>query len=263
MTKKSTAAAADTLEDMTSIDMRDELLVKNPKNREAYMRLKSKTPARLGIGKSGARYNTRTMLRIRADLAVAKDAVWTQVDRKVLAPFKLPIVKTKVEDKAQFLLRPDLGRVFDAENIAIMKEKLKQNPDVQIVIGDGLSSTAVEANIGDILPALEQGLKSYGIDPGTPVFVEFCRVGAGDQVAEAVGAKLVVVLIGERPGVASPASLSSYMTYNPKVGMLEAGRTVISNIQKHGTPPAEAGAHIAELVNIMLREKKSGVDLKL
>lgn len=249
--------------DITEIDLRKELLVDHPKNREMYLRLKSRTPARLGIGKAGPRYKTSTMLRIRADLAAARDAVQTMVSSEFIHDLNLPVVRTKVENKEQFLLRPDLGRIFDDENKKIMKERLKQNPDVQIVIGDGLSSTAIEANIPEILPALEQGLKSFGIDPGTPVFVEYARVGAGDFIAETVGAKLVLILIGERPGVASAESMSCYMTYNPKVGMMESGRTVISNIHRHGTPPAEAGAHIAELVNTMLREKKSGVDLVL
>jgi ethanolamine ammonia-lyase small subunit len=257
------AADDNVLDDMTAVNIRNELLVKNPHNREAYMRLKAKTPARLGIGKCGARYNTRTLLRIRADLAVAKDSVWTMVDQQVIAKYNMPIVRTKVEDKAQYLLRPDLGRVFNEENTQIIRSRLNKNPDVQIVIGDGLSSSAVEANIDDILPALEQGLKSNGIDPGTPVFVEFARVASGDFIAQEVGAKLVLVLIGERPGVASPTSLSCYMTYNPHVGVIESCRTVISNIHKNGTPPSEAGAHIAELVKLMLTKKKSGVELEL
>jgi ethanolamine ammonia-lyase small subunit len=203
------------------------------------------------------------MLRIRADLAVAKDSVWTMVDPEKIGKYNLPTVRTKVENKAQYLLRPDLGRVFDEKAAQFIRKTLKSDPDVQIVIGDGLSSSAVEANIDDILPSLLQGLKTYEIDPGTPVFVEYARVGSGDFISEIVNAKLVIVLIGERPGVASPTSLSCYMTYNPRVGINESCRNVISNIHKNGTPPAEAGAHIAELAKIMLEQKKSGVDLKL
>lgn len=257
------AGSPEGLDDITSVDIRQELLVDNPHNKEAYLRLKSRTPARLGIGKSGARYNTHTMLRIRADLAAAKDAVWTMVDPDVPRNHGLPTVRTQVEDKAQFLLRPDLGRIFDEQARQTLRRELKSNVDVQIVIGDGLSSAAIEANIDDIPPALQQGLRTYGIDPGTPVFVEFARVGAGDFVAQEVDAKLVIVLIGERPGVASSTSLSCYMTYAPKIGMKEAGRTVISNIHRQGTPPAEAGAHIAELAKIMLDKQSSGIGLGL
>lgn len=251
------------LPDITEVDIRRELLVENPKDAEMYMHLKSGTPARLGVGKAGPRYKTSTMLRIRADLAAARDAVLTMVSDDLISSLHIPVYQTKAESKSQYLLRPDLGRIFDNETKERMKKELKENPDVQIVIGDGLSSTAIEANIHEILPALKQGLESYGIDPGTPVFVEYSRVGAGDFIAETMGAKLVIILIGERPGVASSESMSCYMTYAPKIGIVESSRTVISNIHRHGTPAAEAGAHIAELANIMLREKKSGVDLTI
>lgn len=251
----------DELVDITEIDLREELLVEEPNNKEAYLRFKKGTPARLGIGKAGARYKTSTMLRIRADLAAAKDAVQTMVSDECVKAMDMPVVRTKAENKATYLLRPDLGRVFDEANTEIIMKELKKNVDVQIVVGDGLSSTAIEANIDEILPAIKQGLEAYGIDAGTPVFVEYSRVGAGDYIAEKVGAKMVLILIGERPGVASSESMSCYLTYAPKVGIMESCRTVISNIHRHGTPAAEAGAHIAELVKIILEKKMSGVEL--
>lgn len=249
------------LMDITQIDLRKELAVEEPKDAEMYLRLKSRTPARLGIGHAGPRYKTATMLRIRADLAAARDAVQTMVSKEFIDSLQIPVFRTKAEDKAQYLLRPDLGRIFDDANKKRMKGELEQNPDVQIVIGDGLSSTAIEANIHEILPALKQGLESYHIKYGTPAFVEYSRVGAGDFIAETIGAKLVIILIGERPGVASSESMSCYMTYAPKIGIVESARTVISNIHRHGTPAVEAGAHIAELADLMLKEQKSGVDL--
>jgi ethanolamine ammonia-lyase small subunit len=185
------------------------------------------------------------------------------VDHAIIEKLGIPIVKTEASDKAQYLLRPDLGRVFDEENTRIIRTKLKKNPDVQIVVGDGLSSKAVEDNIDDIIPALQQGLVTYGLDAGIPIFVEYARVASGDFIAQEVGAKLVIVLIGERPGVASPGSMSCYMTYDPHVGIIESQRTVLSNIHRNGTPPAEAGAHIAELAKIMIEKKKGGVELGL
>lgn len=247
--------------DITEVDLKKRIDIDEPANREMYLRFKDKTPARLGIGKAGPRYRTFTMLRLRADLAAAKDAVQTLVSRDFVTSMNIPIISTMAKDKSQYLLRPDLGRTFDEENDRIIKDKLKKSPDVQIVIGDGLSSTAIEANIRDILPSLQEGLKLYGIDMGTPVFVEYARVGAGDYIADRLGAKLVIVLIGERPGVASSESMSCYMTYGAKPGITESARTVISNIHRQGTPPVEAGAHIAELADRMLKEKKSGVDL--
>ncbi|MCD7875832.1 MAG: ethanolamine ammonia-lyase light chain EutC, partial [Cloacibacillus porcorum] len=149
------------------------------------------------------------------------------------------------------------------EGVAMIKEKCKKNPTVQIFVSDGLSSAAVVANIPDLLPALMQGLQSYGIDVGTPFFVEYGRVGVEDEITELTGATVTCDLVGERPGLITAESMSAYITYKGTVGMPEARRTVISNIHKDGTPPVEAGAHIAEVIKIMLEKKASGTDLKL
>ena len=108
-----------------------------------------------------------------------------------------------------------------------------------------------------------QGLESYGIDTGTPFFVKYGRVGVMDQVSELTGAEVTCVLIGERPGLITAESMSAYIAYKATVGMPEARRTVVSNIHRAGTNPAEAGAHIAEIIKIMLEKKASGTDLKL
>ena len=137
------------------------------------------------------------------------------------------------------------------------------HPTVQLYVSDGLSSAAVAANVGDVLPAIEQGLKSYGIDVGTPFFVKYGRVGVMDEISEIVGADVTCVLIGERPGLITAESMSAYIAYKATVGMPEARRTVLSNIHSAGTVPAEAGAHIAEIIKIMLERKVSGTELKL
>ena len=130
-------------------------------------------------------------------------------------------------------------------------------------MSDGLSSAAIAANVGDVLPAIEQGLKSYGIDYGTPFFLKYGRVGAMDQVSEITGAEVTCVLIGERPGLITAESMSAYLAYKATVGMPEARRTVVSNIHKDGTIPTEAGAHIADIIKKILDAKASGTDLKL
>ena len=172
-------------------------------------------------------------------------------------------VQTKCDCKDTYLTRPDLGRVLSDEAVATIKEKCKKNPKVQIYVSDGLSSAAIAANVGDVLPAIEQGLKSYGIDYGTPFFLKYGRVGAMDQVSEITGAEVTCVLIGERPGLITAESMSAYMTYGGSIGIPEASRTVVSNIHRGGTNPTEAGAFIAELCLRMLREKASGLDLKV
>lgn len=171
-------------------------------------------------------------------------------------------VTTKCRDKNEFLTRPDYGRDFDEESIAAIKQKCQPNPQVQIVVSDGLSSAAVDANIRDILPVILEGLKMKGISVGTPFFVKYGRVGAQDRICEVLGAEVVLSLIGERPGLATAESMSAYISYKATVGMPEARRTVVSNIHKDGIPAVEAGAYIVDLVETILREKASGVDLK-
>ncbi|BDC01255.1 TPA: ethanolamine ammonia-lyase subunit EutC [Clostridium perfringens] len=248
--------------DITEIDIKKQLLVDNPADREAYLEMKAKTPARLGLGRAGARYKTITALRMRADHAAAQDSVFSDVSEEFIKKNNLIPVKTMCTDKDEYVTRPDLGRKFSPETIEVIKEKCDKNPKVQIMVGDGLSSAAIEANLEDILPSIEQGLKMYGLNVGPILFVKYCRVPAMDAVGEATGADVVCLLVGERPGLVTAESMSAYIAYKPKVGMPEAKRTVISNIHKGGTTAVEAGAHIAELIKTMLDKKASGIDLK-
>lgn len=249
--------------DITANRIQDELFVPNPVNREEYMKYKQKTPARVGVFRTGPRYKTNTLLRFRADHAVAMDAVFNLVSEDFLKEMELFSVQTEIENKDHYLTRPDLGKIINEEGVALIKEKCKKKPRVQIYVSDGLSSTAIEANVADTLPALIQGLKSHNIEVGTPFFVKYGRVGAMDHISELVEAEATVVLIGERPGLATGESMSCYITYGAYVGIQEAKRTVVSNIHKNGTPAAEAGAHIAEIVKKVLDAKLSGVELKL
>lgn len=250
--------------DVTEVNIRTQYLVKNPEHGEEYAELKANAPCRLGIGKAGARYKTDPMLQFRAAHSAAQDAVFNEVDHDfVEKQMGLFIVQTQCENKDVYLTRPDLGRKLSAEAAATLKEKCKKSPTVQIYVADGLSSAAVAANIADLLPAIMQGLQSYRIDVGTPFFVKFGRVGVMDEISELLGAEVTCTLIGERPGLITAESMSAYIAYKATVGMPEARRTVVSNIHKNGTIPAEAGAHIAEIIKIMLEKKASGTDLKL
>lgn len=251
------------LADLGAINIKDLMLVDNPENREEYMKLKQRTSARLGIGRAGTRFKTDVLLRFRADHAAAQDAVFNDVSSEVLENAGLFEVVTECESRDQYITRPDLGRKIGAEGIKTINEKCKKNVTAQILVSDGLSSTAIEANIKNILPALENGLKGYGIETGTTFFIKYGRVGAGDHVAELVNADVVCILIGERPGLTTAESMSAYITYKAHVGIPEAKRTVVSNIHRDGTPAAEAGAHVATLIKKILDAKASGQDLKL
>ena len=253
----------DFVPDVTELDLRKLYLVEDPVNGEAFRKMKRKTPARLGSGKAGARYKTLTMLRFRADHAAAQDSVFSQVPEDFAAKNGMVEVRTRCTDKEVYLTRPDLGRCFDEENQAAIRKAVPGTPRVQIVVGDGLSSAAITANAMDCLAAIRDGLKVRGIDAGTPIFVRYCRVGAGDAVGDVTGCELVCVLVGERPGLVTDKSMSAYITYKPHTGVSESSRTVVSNIHAQGTPAVEAGAYVAELIEKILKRKVSGVGLHL
>ncbi len=256
-----THVSGESLDDITLVNLREQYLVENPQNGPAFMNLKSKTPARLGVGRVGARYKTQTMLRVRADHAAAQDSVFSHVSDAFVKGHNLTMAQTMCHDKDQYLTRPDYGRRFDDSNQAVVKQVLGQSPKVALVIGDGLSSAAIEANAMDCLQAIQGGLQRMNVAASQPLFVQYCRVGASDHIGELTGAEIVCMLVGERPGLVTAESMSAYITYKPYIGIPESKRTVISNIHRQGTPAVEAGAHIAELLKTMLEKRASGVDL--
>lgn len=258
----STAVQDGCLNDITEIDLKTMLLVDHPENREGYLAMKARTPARLGSGRAGARYKTLSALRMRADHAAAQDSVFSDVDEEFVKRNGFVSVQTMCESKDQYLTRPDLGRKFGPEATEMIKKTYPKGTKVILMVGDGLSSAAVEANVEDCIPAIKQGLKLQGIDIGDILFVKYCRVGAMDYVGDVVDADVICMLVGERPGLVTAESMSAYITYKPKIGIAEAKRTVISNIHKGGTNAVEAGAHIAQLIKRMLEKRASGVDLK-
>ena len=249
--------------DVTALDLRKLYLVEDAADGGKFRRMKEKTPARLGCGKAGPRYKTLTSLRFRADHAAAQDAVFSQVPEDFAQKNGLVPVVTKCRDKDEYLTRPDLGRCFDAENQKKIKDAVASPPRVQIVVGDGLSSAAIMANAMDCMKTIQDGLKIKGISCGAPIFVRYCRVGAGDAVGDVTGCELVCVLVGERPGLVTDKSMSVYLTYKPHTGVSESSRTVVSNIHAQGTPAVEAGAYVAELIEKILAKQVSGVGLHL
>ena len=255
--------AGDFVPDITKLDLRKLYLTEDAKDSEGFRRLKERTPARLGSGRAGPRYKTVTMLRFRADHAAAQDAVFSEAPEDFAKENGMTEVRTRCRDKDEYLTRPDLGRCFDEHNAKVIRGVIHGAPRVQLVIGDGLSSAAITANAMDCLEAIREGLKLRGIDPGQPIFVRYCRVGAGDAIGDITGCELVCMLVGERPGLVTDKSMSAYITYKPATGVSESSRTVVSNIHAQGTPAVEAGAHIAQLLETILTKKVSGVGLHL
>lgn len=249
--------------DIMSIDLKAQYLVENAANKDAFLALKTKTPARLGIGRAGARYKTITALRVRADHAAAQDSVFSEVPKEFVEENGYVYLKSTCESKDEYLTRPDKGRRLDSENLQKAKAAVGTKPKVVLVVGDGLSPKAILANAPKTVPAIKQSLKMKGIEIDEVLYVQYCRVAAGDAIGDVTECDVVCVLIGERPGLVTAESMSAYITYAPKTGISESKRTVISNIHDGGTPALEAGAQAGEIIMKMLEQKASGLDLRL
>ena len=251
----------DPLPDISAVDLRRQYLVEHPHDQAAFLAMKERTPARIGTGHAGARYRTETMLRFQADHAAAQDAVFSDVPESYLQEMHLPVYQTTCESREEFLTRPDKGRVFSPETLQKITASIPSGTQVVLYLADGLSSSAVQANAADILPVIHDGLQAAGLRVSDPFFVRFGRVATEDQIGAACGADVVCVLLGERPGLVTAESMSAYIAYKPTVGMAESRRTVLANIHRGGTPAVEAGAHIVDLIQLMMEKKASGTDL--
>ena len=233
----------------------------DPKNTELVKELQRKTPARIAVGRAGSRPKTSTWLQFRFDHAAAVDAVYGEVPDELLKELNLFQVQTRVKDKEEYIRRPDLGRRLSDEAIEIIKKNCKSLPSVQIVVSNGLSSKAIEENVEDVYLSLVQSLGYLGIQTGTPFYVDKGRVALMDEIGEILQPDVLILLIGERPGLVSAESLSAYLCYKPRIGTIESERMVVSNIHKGGIPPVEAGAYLGTLIQKILKYEASGVSL--
>jgi ethanolamine ammonia-lyase small subunit len=219
------------------------------------------TPARIGVGRTGPRYKTNTMLRFRADHAAAKDAVVSEVDPALLADLGLFELTTRAPDKPTFLQRPDLGRTLSDEARATLAERIGRAPTLIVIYGDGLSAAAINQHLATFHGALLPALAARGIAHAPAFFVRHSRVKVMDEIARLCGAQAALFVCGERPGLGFADSMSAYYIYQPAAGATDADREVISNINPRGRPPADAARDVAVSIERILREKKSGVVL--
>jgi ethanolamine ammonia-lyase small subunit len=251
------------LPDPTEESIRRRIGVKDPVDPEGLTNLCATTTARLGVGRAGPRPRTLPLLIFEADHGVTQDAIYGEVALELKEKLGLFTVNTKAADRGEYLLRPDLGRLLTDEAKQTIAEKCIKSPDVQICVGDGLSAAAIESNLENIYPVIEQGLKAAGLTVGTPFFIENCRVGVMNDVNTVVDAKLVLLLIGERPGLGIADAMSAYMGYHPEPGKTDAERDLVCMITVHGgTNPLEAGAYVVELIQKTLKYGASGVELR-
>ena len=253
------------LPDPTLPEFRNKPRIKNPKDAQGLNALMASTSARIGVGRAGPRYSTASLLLFQGDHAITQDALYRDVDQKLLDEFNLFTVQTKVTGgKQEYLLRPDLGRLLNDDAKRTINEKCQKNVNVQLVVGDGLSAAAIEANLRQIFPVIRQGLQSANLTFGTPFFIKYARVGVMNEVGDIIKPDVVVLLIGERPGLGRAESMSAYMGYKPKYGDTDADRDVVCNIfENGGTNPLEAGAFVVQIAQKMRKNQASGVKLKM
>lgn len=225
--------------------------------------MKRSTPAKIGVGRAGLRYRTQTLLQFWTDFSVAKAAVESQVPEGWAEQHGWLELETAAADADQFLARPDLGRRLSERSAAIVRDRLARSgsPDVQIVIGDGLSANAVMQNAPAMVQALVQELQRLGLSVGTLVFVHHCRARIVDIIGQVVGARVGVILVGERPGLGTGDGMSAYLVWAPGEERTDAEKQAISNIHRRGLLPEEAGRHAARLIEAIIAQQTSGVGL--
>lgn len=244
--------------------------------------VRARTPARLLAGRSGAAYRTNTQLELREAHAAARDAVRTEFillnsfgsfenrsahpgkgnSNDFIQRWNLFEVSSQAASKDEYLLRPDLGRHLNQASRAEVIRRCTAKNDLQIVIGDGLSATAVATQVPALLPLLYNGAELRRWSVGNIFVIRYCRVGILNEIGELLAPKVAILLIGERPGLATAESLSAYMAYRPEASHTDAHRNLISNIHSRGVNTEQAVQRILGLADSMMKTRMSGVGLR-
>ena len=211
--------------------------------------------ARISLGRVGHSLPTKELLAFQLAHAKARDAVWTELNCGFFAAYQPVIVHSAAADRVTYVRRPDLGR-----KLATPHGLERGDYDAVLIVGDGLSATAVHRQAGPVLDALLPLLEGWKL--AKIVIAQQARVAISDEIGEALGAKMAVMLIGERPGLSSPDSLGAYLTWGPRVGRNDAERNCVSNIREEGLKPALAAQRIAMLMNAARGRQLTGVGLQ-
>jgi ethanolamine ammonia-lyase small subunit len=237
---------------------------------DGWSPLRTATQARIALGRAGGSLPTREWLEFKAAHAAARDAVHNVLDAKRLASqiaalgAQTLVVDTLAEDRFTYLQRPDLGRRLNEAYRQGLADaaQLASSPDLTIIVSDGLSALAVHRQAPPLLGELWPKLTADGWRLGAVVVARFGRVALQDEIGEALGAQLALMLIGERPGLGSPDSLGAYLVFAPRRGNTDANRNCVSNIRPEGLPIAAAAETIWYLLSEARRRRTSGVSLK-
>ncbi|MGI4734711.1 MAG: ethanolamine ammonia-lyase subunit EutC [Janthinobacterium lividum] len=230
--------------------------------------LRAFTAARIALGRSGTSVPLREALAFKLAHAHARDAVYSELDSErllaELAALSLAVcqVSSRAQNRQEYLQRPDYGRQLNEASKAHLAASAAGACDLAIVLADGLSATAINAHALPLLRALLPLLQQLGFHLGPLALAEQARVALGDEVGHLLRAQLVLVLIGERPGLSAPDSLGAYFTYGPRPGLTDEARNCVSNIRPAGLPYPAAAAKLSWLLHEALRRQLSGVALK-
>ena len=236
-----------------------------------WLDLRRLTPARIALGRTGTSLPTRAQLDFQCAHAQARDAVHLAFDHAGLREQLSQrgrdsiLLHSAASDRHSYLQRPDLGRRLHEESARQLREHAQANPgggDLAIIVADGLSALAVHRHTLPFLNRLQEHIDAEGWSTAPVVLVEQGRVAVADEVGELLGAKMTVILIGERPGLSSPDSLGLYFTYSPRVGLTDAYRNCISNVRLEGLSYGMAANRLLYLMREACRRQLSGVNLK-
>ncbi|WP_431768308.1 ethanolamine ammonia-lyase subunit EutC [Pseudomonas koreensis] len=236
-----------------------------------WLELRRLTPARIALGRTGTSLPTSAQLDFQYAHAQARDAVHLPFDHAGLSAQLTErqrdslLLHSAAVDRNSYLQRPDLGRKLSDQSAQALREYAKAHPggvDLVMVVADGLSALAVHRHTLPFLTRLEEQMSADEWSTAPVVLVEQGRVAIGDEIGQLLGAKMVVMLIGERPGLSSPDSLGLYFTYNPKVGLTDAYRNCISNVRLEGLSYGMAAHRLLYLMREACRRQLSGVNLK-
>jgi ethanolamine ammonia-lyase small subunit len=235
---------------------------------ETLQRIRVRTPARLLVGRAGAAYRTHTQLELRKAHAAARDAVGDELDLEedfgtaFIERWKLFEVSTQATSKQEYLLRPDLGRCLTESSRSDLLQRVSSANDLQIVIGDGLSVIAISQQAPPLLELLYQHARERAWRIGQPFVIRHCRVGVLNDIGSLLAPRVVILLIGERPGLATAESLSAYLAYRPGRGDTDANRNLISNIHSRGVGMHDAARRIINLAARMMTQGASGYQVR-
>ncbi len=246
----------------------EERALAKPEWPDLVRRIRARTPARLLAGRVGAAYRTETQLELREAHAAARDSVRAELDLEnsfgtaFIREWGLFDAYTEAADKSEYLLRPDLGRRFSAASRAEIMQRCSSGNDLQIAIGDGLSVAAICGQVPRLLPLLHEESRTRGWSVGQTFVIHHCRVGILNEIGELLNPTVAVLLIGERPGLATAESLSAYMAYRSRQHHSDANRNLISNIHPRGVSSSDAVVRILNLAARMMTARVSGSTLR-